>query len=52
MAGEFSYVKNNEGCTEGNFLIDTGGIERSFTGRVLGPLLFLLFVNKLPAWLE
>jgi len=30
---EFSHVKNNEDCTEGNFLTDTGGIERSYAGQ-------------------
>ena len=33
MAGEFSYIKNNEGCAEGNFLTDTGGTERSSAGQ-------------------
>jgi len=52
MAGEFSYIKNNEGCAEGNFLTDTGGIERSSAGQRIAPLLFLLFVNELLAWIK
>jgi len=33
MARVFFHVKNNKGCTEGNFRIDTGGIERSSEGQ-------------------
>ena len=47
----FAYIKNNAGYVEGNSFTDTGGFEWSSRGSVLGPLVFLLFVNELPSWI-